>query len=105
MLRNNWNNKLQEILFIEKQSPIRKLESNESRFLWKNGSYSRTTWKTFVYHQWYTYHRLGTPDLYKWEQSIMLNLFIICFSLHIALSLILYKIKKIMIKSLILLAT
>jgi len=29
---------------------MRKLESCESRFLWQNGSYSRTTWKTFVYH-------------------------------------------------------
>jgi len=27
------------------QSPIRKLESCESRFLWKNWSYSHTTWK------------------------------------------------------------
>jgi len=29
---------------------MRKLESCESRFLWKNESYSRTTWKTFAYH-------------------------------------------------------
>jgi len=58
MLRNNRNSRLQDILFIWKQSPIRKLESCESRFLWKNGIYSRTTWKTFAYH-----HRLGTPVL------------------------------------------
>jgi len=29
---------------------MRKLESYESRFLWKTVSYSRTTWKTFAYH-------------------------------------------------------
>jgi len=50
MLRNNRNSRLQENLFIQKQSPIRKLESYESRFLRKNGSYSRTTWKTFAHH-------------------------------------------------------
>ena len=33
---------------------MRKLESCESRFLWKYGSYSRNAWKTFAYH------RLGT---------------------------------------------
>jgi len=63
MLWHNRNSKLQENLFIYKQSPIRKLESCESKFLWRNGSYSRTTWKTFAYHWWYAYHRLGTPAL------------------------------------------
>ena len=24
---------------------------------------SRTTWKACAYHQWYAYHRLGTPGL------------------------------------------
>jgi len=43
MLRNNRNSRLQENLFIQKQSPTRKLERCESRFLWKHGSYSRTT--------------------------------------------------------------
>jgi len=43
MLRNNRNSRLQDNLFIEKQSLICKLKSCESRFLWKNGSYSRTT--------------------------------------------------------------
>ena len=57
MLRNNRNIRLQEIVFVWKQNPIRKLESCESRFLWKNGSYSRTTWRTFAYH------RLGTPGV------------------------------------------
>jgi len=33
-----------------KQSQVRTLESCESRFSWKNGSYSRATWKTFAYH-------------------------------------------------------
>jgi len=41
MLRCNRNRK--KILL--EQSPIRKLESCESRFLWKNWSYSHTTWK------------------------------------------------------------
>jgi len=42
---------------------MHELESCESRFLWKNGSYLRTTWKTFTYHWWYVYDRLGTPVL------------------------------------------
>jgi len=40
MLRNNRNSRLQENLFIWKQNPMRKLGSSESRFLWKNVSYS-----------------------------------------------------------------
>jgi len=35
MLRNNRNSRLEKNLFIKKQSPKRKLESCESRFLWK----------------------------------------------------------------------
>jgi len=50
ILRYSRNSRLQENLFIQKQSPIRKLESSETRFLCKSGSYSRTTWKTFAYH-------------------------------------------------------
>ena len=49
MLRYIRNSRLQENFFIWKQNPIRKLESCESRFLWKNASYSRTTWQTFAY--------------------------------------------------------
>jgi len=43
MLRCNRYSGVQEHLFILKQSPIRKLESCESRFLWKK-------WKFFAYH-------------------------------------------------------
>jgi len=46
MLRCNRYSGVQQHLFIQKKSPIRKLESCESRFLWKNGSFSPTTWKT-----------------------------------------------------------
>ncbi len=30
---------------------------------WWNRNFLRTTWSLSAYHQWYAYHRLGTPDL------------------------------------------
>jgi len=42
---------------------LRKLESCESRFLWKNGSYSPTTWKICAYHLVILVPQIGNPAL------------------------------------------
>jgi len=69
MLWYSRNSRLKNINLF-RNSLIRKLESCECRFLWKNGNYLRTTSKTFACH------RLGTPDwseMWKVFNNIMVN--------------------------------